>query len=267
MAQWGRGLSAGARNDIRQGVMGNRKTDRKKPATNDAEDVVMEEAGSIAYRPDPTEVTVERLDASTPESPSSSVYTQPNDLDPTDTGNAAADGLTDDRTVPHTPVPSRSTLPSSDGTALSPDTTTTINSTTPRLTTTPSKLKVVMKLRRRQRITPSKTKPPPTTPHKSTSIGRFFSARGEQIEDDETSDSPPSVVAEDEGAPMSPPPEDEGVSPSLLPGDEGERLRVNYTQHLTEADEDGGEVVEPSIEACPRGLKRLFALLNDGERI
>jgi hypothetical protein len=44
------------------------------------------------------------------------------------------------------------------------------------------------------------------------------------------------------------------------------QLRVNYTQVLTNADYDGGEVIE-STSTNPRDLKRMFAQLNNGERI
>lgn len=44
------------------------------------------------------------------------------------------------------------------------------------------------------------------------------------------------------------------------------QLRVNYTQVLTTADYDGGEVIE-STSTNPRDLKRMFAQLNNGERI
>ena len=44
------------------------------------------------------------------------------------------------------------------------------------------------------------------------------------------------------------------------------QLRVNYTQVLTSADYDGGEVIE-STSTNPRDLKRMFAQLNNGERI
>jgi hypothetical protein len=58
---------------------------------------------------------------------------------------------------------------------------------------------------------------------------------------------------------------DEGVS---LPQsqDKSPQLRVNFTQVLTAADYDGGEVID-STSTNPRDLKRMFAQLNNGERI
>ena len=43
-------------------------------------------------------------------------------------------------------------------------------------------------------------------------------------------------------------------------------LRVNYNQHMTDADYDGGLVLQ-SNSTNPRGLKRMFSQLNAGERI
>mmetsp|Transcript_25044 Transcript_25044/g.37455 ORF Transcript_25044/g.37455 Transcript_25044/m.37455 type:complete len:312 (+) Transcript_25044:112-1047(+) len=48
--------------------------------------------------------------------------------------------------------------------------------------------------------------------------------------------------------------------------EEKKMLRVNYCQHLTSSDMDGGEVIHSS-STNPRGLKRMFSLLNAGERI
>ena len=42
--------------------------------------------------------------------------------------------------------------------------------------------------------------------------------------------------------------------------------RINYNQHLTEEDYDGGLILE-SHSTNPRGLKRMFSQLNAGERI
>ena len=58
---------------------------------------------------------------------------------------------------------------------------------------------------------------------------------------------------------------DEGVS---LPQsqDKSPQLRVNFTQVLTAADYDGGEVIDYT-STNPRDLKRMFAQLNNGERI
>jgi hypothetical protein len=50
------------------------------------------------------------------------------------------------------------------------------------------------------------------------------------------------------------------------PQSKSPQLRVNYTQVLTSADYDGGEVIE-STSTNPRDLKRMFAQLNNGERI
>lgn len=58
---------------------------------------------------------------------------------------------------------------------------------------------------------------------------------------------------------------DEGIS---LPQSQAKspQLRVNFTQVLTAADYDGGEVID-STSTNPRDLKRMFAQLNNGERI
>jgi hypothetical protein len=44
-------------------------------------------------------------------------------------------------------------------------------------------------------------------------------------------------------------------------------LRINKHLILTEADYDGGMILEPSIDESPRGLKRLFSQMNSGQRI
>ena len=46
----------------------------------------------------------------------------------------------------------------------------------------------------------------------------------------------------------------------------GDELRVNYNQHMTDADYDGGLVLQ-SNSTNPRGLKRMLSQLNAGERI
>uniref|UniRef100_A0A7S1GPP3 Uncharacterized protein n=1 Tax=Cyclophora tenuis TaxID=216820 RepID=A0A7S1GPP3_CYCTE len=43
-------------------------------------------------------------------------------------------------------------------------------------------------------------------------------------------------------------------------------LRINRNLILTDADYDGGEIIQPTGES-PRGLKRLFVQLNAGKRI
>ncbi len=48
--------------------------------------------------------------------------------------------------------------------------------------------------------------------------------------------------------------------------EEKKMLRVNYYQHLADTDRDGGEVIDSS-STNPRGLKRMFSILNAGERI
>jgi len=46
------------------------------------------------------------------------------------------------------------------------------------------------------------------------------------------------------------------------------RLRVNHNLHLTDADMNGGILIETNgTDAFPRGLKKLFTLLNAGKRI
>jgi hypothetical protein len=44
-------------------------------------------------------------------------------------------------------------------------------------------------------------------------------------------------------------------------------LRINKHLILTDADYDGGMVVETTIDESPRGLKRLFSRMNSGKRI
>lgn len=44
-------------------------------------------------------------------------------------------------------------------------------------------------------------------------------------------------------------------------------LRINRNLIFTDADYDGGEFIEPTQFDSPRGLKRLFAQLNSGQRI
>jgi hypothetical protein len=44
-------------------------------------------------------------------------------------------------------------------------------------------------------------------------------------------------------------------------------LRINKHLILTEADYDGGMILEPSLDESPRGLKRLFSQMNSGQRI
>ena len=51
-----------------------------------------------------------------------------------------------------------------------------------------------------------------------------------------------------------------------VPNGGGNELRVNYNQHMTDVDYDGGLVLQ-SNSTNPRGLKRMFSQLNAGERI
>jgi hypothetical protein len=44
-------------------------------------------------------------------------------------------------------------------------------------------------------------------------------------------------------------------------------LRINKLLILTDADYDGGMIMEPTIDESPRGLKRLFYRMNSGKRI
>jgi hypothetical protein len=44
-------------------------------------------------------------------------------------------------------------------------------------------------------------------------------------------------------------------------------LRINKHLILTDADYDGGMIMEPTMDESPRGLKRLFSRMNSGKRI
>jgi len=44
-------------------------------------------------------------------------------------------------------------------------------------------------------------------------------------------------------------------------------LRINKHFILTDADYDGGMILQPRIDESPRGLKRMFSQMNSGERI
>ena len=67
---------------------------------------------------------------------------------------------------------------------------------------------------------------------------------------------------------------EQGVPQSLLKDENDVNMeqpdpyspRINYNQHLTEEDYDGGLILE-SHSTNPRGLKRMFSQLNAGERI
>ena len=60
------------------------------------------------------------------------------------------------------------------------------------------------------------------------------------------------------------PPSDTLVSPKTK---RKRGLRINKHLILTEADYDGGMILEPSLFESPRGLKRLFSQMNSGQRI
>jgi hypothetical protein len=60
------------------------------------------------------------------------------------------------------------------------------------------------------------------------------------------------------------PPSDALVSPKTK---RKRGLRINKHLILTDADYDGGTILEPSIDESPRGLKRLFSQMNSGQRI
>jgi len=175
--------------------------------------------------------------------------------------NSINDVETSDHRTPSTPIAHLST-PLPVIAKVSPTSTTKL----PR-----GKFKTGMTLRRRQQRTPSTLSPQrvavlrgktpastPTTPRKSSSIGRYFSPKkGNKVRhelEDDNDRSPPSVVGEDGDG-----------SSSVTP--EKKKLRINHSLYLTDSDEYGGRFIEPSATACPRGLKRLFALLNTGERI
>jgi hypothetical protein len=57
------------------------------------------------------------------------------------------------------------------------------------------------------------------------------------------------------------------AAPSLPPTKKARGLRINKHLIMTDADYDGGMVIQPSLGDSPRGLKRLFTQLNAGQRI
>jgi len=302
VAEWGQSLTVDVRKDDRARNMANDTFNRSNRVSDNGQDAIMEDDPPVPDESDselsrhrkrddasssPVQDEEEALDSEkdlvvTPESPSSvctqpiqemtpespsSVCTQPIEEDSStktsckdehdDIGedNSKSDVETIDQQAPSTPIDPPST-------PVSPTSTT----KRPR-----GKLKLGMTLRRRQQRTPSTPLPQrvaatrgktpattPTTPHKSSSIGQYFSPKkrknlGDDLEDDNDS-SHPSVVAED-------------GDPSLSLTPEKKKLRINHSLHLTDSDEYGGRIFEPSATCDPRGLKRLFALLNTGERI
>jgi hypothetical protein len=54
---------------------------------------------------------------------------------------------------------------------------------------------------------------------------------------------------------------------SLHPAKKRKILRINPNLIFTDADYDGGDVIDTSSFESPRGLKYLFLRMNAGERI
>jgi len=187
----------------------------------------------------------------------------------------------DSQTTTTTPIPTPSADPSII-TKVSPTGTDSITTEQP-----PKKIVPGMTLRRRQKRTPSRkvdaasssvTAADTTTPRKLSTIGHYFSPDKKHksvrdIEEDDADDDDSGDNSNDEGdenveddnSHLSEVVDDDDISQSSIP--KNKQLRVNNALHLIDADEDGGMLVEPSSTTCFRGLKRLFSLLNNGERI
>jgi len=265
---WNQRLNVDVRKDDQRRIIANRQQEKKDTLSSPLHTetrIVPKEKDPVVTPESPSSMFGESNCGETP----SKIICE-DEHDDVDKDYDLSDKRNTDQMAPSTPTPSLSALPAAI-TEVSP-TSTDIATKQSR-----SKLKLGMTLRRRQKriissptsrrkaaIAQEESPAAPITPRKSSSIGRYFSTNkrgnlGKDLDhDDDNNDSDnessPLVVDEDEDLPSS----------SLS---ENKQLRVNHTLHLTDEDMDGGLFIDPSGTTCPRGLKRLFDLLNNGERI